>query len=296
MTLDQLKVLRAIVEFGGFRPAAEALFKSQSAISIAIRKLEEELGITLFLRDQYRPTLTGEGKALYEKAGTILSHTEEFITTAHHFAAGEEPELRLSMSAIVPVNPALQLFSTIMESAPATRLSLLVETLNGTMERLNDDDADIAIAEVTEESSRYIYAPLTRIEMVSVISPRFRLAARAAELSEREMQGTTQIIVRDTSRHSEKKTAGVLAGAHQWVVSDFMTKKQIIASGMGWGRMPMHMVNREINSGELLLLGSEDFQPIKLEIKAVRKKETPLGPVATELWQQLQNINWSQVC
>ncbi|MFC1567908.1 LysR family transcriptional regulator [Pseudomonadota bacterium] len=293
MTLEQLKALHAVVEFGGFRPAGEALFKSQSAISIAIRKLEDELGVTLFLRDQYRPTLTEEGRALFDRATTILSHTEELITTAHHFAAGEEPELRLSMSAIVPVNPALLLFSAIMESAPATRLSLLVETLNGTMERLNDGDADIAITEVAEESSQYIYAPLTQAEMVSVISPRSKLAAQAAELTERDMQGSTQIIVRDTSRHSEKKTAGVLSGAHQWVVSDFTTKKQIVASGMGWGRMPMHMVKQEIETGELLLLGSEEFQPIKLEIKAVRKKEKPLGPVATELWQQLQSIKWT---
>ncbi len=48
MTLEQLKVLCAIVDEGGFRAAAETLHRSQSAISIAIRKLEEELDLSLF--------------------------------------------------------------------------------------------------------------------------------------------------------------------------------------------------------------------------------------------------------
>ena len=179
MTLDQLKAFHAVVESGGFRAASETLFKSQSAISIAIRKLEKELGVTLFFRDQYRPTLTDEGKALYEKANRVLSHAEEFITTARHFSAGEEPELRLAMSSIVPVDQTLKILSNITDLAPATKLFLLVETLNGTMERLNDDDADIAITESFEPDSEHEYMALTRVELVSVLSPNSSLASRA---------------------------------------------------------------------------------------------------------------------
>lgn len=292
MTLDQLRALNAVVEHGGFRPAAEALFKSQSAISIAIRKLENELEVPLFNRDNYRPELTEAGRAIHHKAATLLSGATELSDLAHHFATGEEPELRVAMSAVVPVNAALGLFSEIKVSAPATRLVLLVETLNGTLERLEDDDADIAICETFDLKDHYIYAPLTGIEMVSVISPKHRLAEQIKELTEKKMAGSTQIIVRDTSRHSEKRTAGIVEGTQHWVVSDFTTKKQIIASGIGWGRMPLHMVKNEIESGELLQLLNEEFQPLKVDIKAVRKKERPLGPVATELWQQLQSIDW----
>ncbi|MFQ5519518.1 MAG: LysR family transcriptional regulator [Mariprofundus sp.] len=293
MTLEQLRALHAIVTHGGFRAASEALFKSQSAISIAIRKLESELEVSLFLRDQYRPVLTDAGKAVYEKAKTVLSHSEELSNLAQHLSAGQEPELAIAMSAIVPIETPLSLFSALNEKAPATRLSLLVETLNGSLERLNDDDADIAVTEVFELQNEYVYADLTQIDMVSVISPRSKLAGREHELEERDMEGSTQIIVRDSSRHSEKKTAGVVAGTHQWVVSDFHTKKRIIASGMGWGRMPRHMIIDEVQHGELLIIQSEELKPFSIDIKAVRKKEKPLGPVATELWQQLQNIDWA---
>ncbi len=292
MTLDQLRALNAVVEHGGFRAASEALFKSQSAISIAIKKLEEELAVTLFLRNQYRPTLTDEGRALYEKATSILSHAEEFIATAQHFSAGEEPELRLAVSSIVPVEQTLKTLSNITELAPATKLFLLVETLNGTMERLDDDDADIAITESFEPDGNHEYLELTRIELVSVLSPKSSLAARASQLTEKDFEGSVQIVVRDTSRHSEKRTAGVVEGVRHWVVNDFMMKKRIIASGLGWGRMPSHMVEDEIKSGELLVLSRDGLAPIETVIKAVRKKNRPMGPVTAELWKQLQQIDW----
>lgn len=292
MTLDQLKALNAVVESGGFRAASDTLFKSQSAISIAIRKLEEELGVTLFLRDQYRPSLTDEGNALYEKSKTILSHANEFTDLAQHFSAGEEPELRLAMSSIVPVEQTLNTLSNITDLAPATKLFLLVETLNGTMERLNDDDADIAITESFEPDSEHEDIALTRIELVTVLSPKSPLASRAAELTEKDFEGSVQILVRDTSRHSEKRTAGVVDGVRHWVVNDFMMKKRIIASGLGWGRMPKHMVEDEIKSGELLVIAGDGLEPIDVTIKAVRKKNRPMGPVTSELWKQLQQIEW----
>jgi len=293
MTLDQLRALIAVVDKGGFRPAAESLFKSQSAISIAIKKLEEELGIRLFDRDPYRPSLTREGAAVYDKARSLIAHAGELADMARYFSIGEEPELGIAMSSIVPIDAPLSVFNAMIEHHPATRLSLLVETLNGTMERLSDGDADFAIAEVFEQSSDYIYADLMQVEMVNVIAACSKLTDRAATLTKRDMEGTTQIIVRDSSRHSAKRSAGIVEGTRHWVVSDFTTKKRIIASGIGWGGMPAHMIREELNRGELIALSGEEFRPVKAEIKAVRKKEKPLGPVATELWQQLQNIDWN---
>ena len=63
MTFEQLRVLNAIVTEGTFRGAAEKLYKSQPAISNMIKKLEDECGITLFSREQYRPELTEHGQS-----------------------------------------------------------------------------------------------------------------------------------------------------------------------------------------------------------------------------------------
>ena len=291
MTLEQLKVLCAIVDRGGFRAAAETLHRSQSAVSISIRKLEEELGLKLFLRDQYRPVLTDDGRSLYEKARTVLSHVDEFSILAKHFATGDEPELRLAMSAIAPVERIMAVLNEVTLQAPATKLTLLVENLNGTMERLDDGDVDIAITETLEEEVDYDHFAISEVVFVSVVSPKFSFPNNPAILSERDMEDSTQIIVRDTSRHAEKKTVGVLEGATPWVVNDFSMKKRIIASGMGWGNMPKHLVEDELNSGELVALSSKDFLPFSVDIKMVRRKNKPVGPVAAKLWQLMQNFD-----
>ncbi|NQU56130.1 MAG: LysR family transcriptional regulator [Rhodospirillales bacterium] len=291
MTLEQLRVLCAIVDQGGFRAAAETLFRSQSAVSIAIRKLEEELDLKLFLRDQYRPVLTDEGRSLYDKARTVLSHAAEFSTLAQHFSMGEEPELRLAMSAVAPVELIMAVLKQVQEQAPATKLTLLVENLNGTMERLDDGDVDIAITETfTPDKSGYEHAVISQVEFVSVVSCQSAFSSRAAKLSERDMEDSTQIIVRDTSRHAGKKSVGVLTSTTPWMVNDFIMKKRIIASGMGWGRMPRHMIEDEINNAELVVLSSEDFAPITVDVNMIRPRNKPVGPVAAKLWLLMQGL------
>jgi len=290
VTLEQLRVLCAIVDRGGFRAAAEILYRSQSAVSISVRKLEEELGLKLFHRDQYRPEITSDGRSLYEKARTILSHVDEFSTLAKHFSTGDEPELRLAMSAIAPVERIMEVLNEVTLQAPATKLTLLVENLNGTMERLDDGDVDIAITESLEDEVGYEHFAISEVVFVSVVSPKFSIPNNPDILSHRDMEDSTQIIVRDTSRHAEKKTVGVLEAATPWVVNDFSMKKRIIASGMGWGNMPKHLVEDELNSGELMALRSKDFLPFKVDIKMVRRKNKPVGPVAAKLWQLMENF------
>ncbi|MCZ6604608.1 MAG: LysR family transcriptional regulator [Alphaproteobacteria bacterium] len=284
MTLNQLKILCAVVDKGGFRAAAETLHRSQSAISLAIRKLEEELDLSLFSRDGYRPQLTAEGRTIYDKAQTVLSKSEELTTLAHRYSLGEEPELRLAISAMIPIDPILDVLNQMALQAPATRLTLLFENLLGTMERLDDGDVDIAISEMIEDQATYDFVSLNPVELTCVISPKSELAARAAELKEVDMEGSTQVIVRDTSRRASETSFGVLETITPWVVNDFAMKKRIIVAGLGWGRLPRHLVEDEINSGELLVITSDDFLPILYPVKMARRKNRLIGSVEAKLW------------
>jgi len=292
MTLEQLKTFCAVVDQGGFRAAADKLYRSQSAVSIAIRNLENTLQVKLFLRDQYRPVLTDEGRSLYDKARSVLSRAEEFMDMAHHFSIGEEPNLRIAMSAVAPVERIMDVLNQIKQIAPATKITLLVESLNGTMERLDDGDVDIAITETFDaDKSGYQHVVISQVEFISIVSPEFSSSDQVHQITEQDLQDSTQIIVRDTSRVVEKKTAGVVDTMTQWVVNDFTMKKRIIASGMGWGRMPKHMVNDDIDNGDFIVLSAEEFAPIKVNVKMVRRKNKARGPVQEKLWSMMQNIS-----
>jgi len=292
MTLEQLRTLCAVVEKGGFHAASESLFRSQSAISIAIKNLEQELGLSLFDRKAYRPVLTPEGQVLYGKAKSILSRSEELSSIAKHFAEGEETELSIALGAIAPVEQVLEVIKQISETAPATRMSLQIENMGGTLERLLEKDVDFAIAERFMPVPHTEEVRLTSTEMISVISPGFPLAARYPAINESSLEQYVQVVVRDTSRHQAKRSAGILEGANQWLVNDFDMKKRMILSGAGWGRMPYHRVAEELDDGRLLALSGKGLDPLQIDIYLFRRANEPMGPVGERLWQLLQGCKY----
>lgn len=86
MDFKQLRYFHEIARLGSFTRAAEALYVAQPAVSVAIRKLESELEVSLFHRDDRKVTLTDEGKRLLPHAQRILQ--------AFHDAQLEMQELK----------------------------------------------------------------------------------------------------------------------------------------------------------------------------------------------------------
>src|SRR6266404_633001 len=73
MEFSQLEFFVTVVEEGSFSKAALRVYRTQPAVSIAIRRLEEEIGSPLFERSQKTPVLTDAGELLYDYAKRILS-------------------------------------------------------------------------------------------------------------------------------------------------------------------------------------------------------------------------------
>jgi DNA-binding transcriptional LysR family regulator len=73
MEFSQLEFFVTVVEEGSFSKAAERVYRTQPAVSIAIRRLEEEIGAPLFERSQKTPALTEVGELVYDYAKRILA-------------------------------------------------------------------------------------------------------------------------------------------------------------------------------------------------------------------------------
>ena len=76
-TLDQLRILKAIVDEGSFKKAADSLFVTQPAISLQIQNLERQLNTPIFYRDKRQARLTEAGQLLLKYADRILNLCEE---------------------------------------------------------------------------------------------------------------------------------------------------------------------------------------------------------------------------
>ena len=95
MTLQQLRYLVAIAEYGSINAAATNLFASQSNLSTAVRDLEREFGITIFTRSNRGVTPTNEGTELLGYARQVL---EQADMLENRYAKGGNAQLRLAVS------------------------------------------------------------------------------------------------------------------------------------------------------------------------------------------------------
>jgi DNA-binding transcriptional LysR family regulator len=97
MDLRRVKAFIAVAETLSVTKAAERLHISQPPLSRHIHQLEEELGVTLFVRHRHGVTLTEAGKRLLEKARALEAAASEFALTARHVCAAEANEIRVGI-------------------------------------------------------------------------------------------------------------------------------------------------------------------------------------------------------
>lgn len=95
MTLQQLRYLIAIAEYGSINAAAQNLYASQSNLSTAIKDLEQELGITIFTRSNRGVTLTNDGTELLGYARQVI---EQADMLEERYAPGDARHARLAVS------------------------------------------------------------------------------------------------------------------------------------------------------------------------------------------------------
>ena len=152
MTLTELRYIVAVARERHFGRAAEACFVSQPTLSVAVKKLEEELGVPLFERGAGEVTVTPAGQGIVEQAQRVL---EEAARIKEIAAAGRDPLAGpLRLGAIYTIGPYLlpKLIPVLRKSAPAMQLLIQENFTHVLSEQLKNGEVDaILIALPFEE-------------------------------------------------------------------------------------------------------------------------------------------------
>ncbi|WP_176256938.1 LysR family transcriptional regulator [Derxia lacustris] len=109
LTLDALETLDAIDRRGSFAAAAEELNRVPSALTYAVRKLEDDLGVALFDRSGHRARLTAEGRALVDEGRQLLRAARDLEQRVRQLARGWPVELTLALDSLLPIDVLLPL-------------------------------------------------------------------------------------------------------------------------------------------------------------------------------------------
>lgn len=121
LDLDQLQSFCAIADCGSFTEAARRVHKTQSAVSMQIKRLEERLGQDLFLRDGRGVVLTPEGDALYARARRMLRINAEIVDLF------SQQDLSGAIRFGVPDDYAVRLLPVILSNFQRTHPKIMVD-------------------------------------------------------------------------------------------------------------------------------------------------------------------------
>lgn len=239
LTLEALQLLDAIDVRGSFAAAAEELHRVPSAVTHAIRRLEEDLGITLFDREGRRAVPTAAGRALLEEGRHLLRAAGELECRVKRVATGWESSLTIAVDASIDATALFPLIAEFDRENGGTRLRLTDEVLGGAWDAVATGRADLAVGAPGEPppGGGWSVRPIGEIGFAFAVASGHPLAQAAEPLSAQEVTRHRVIVLSDTSRELLARTAGLAMGADTLTVADNDIKTAAIVAGLGVGHL-----------------------------------------------------------
>lgn len=265
ISLEQWRALLGVVEAGGYAQAAEALHKSQSAISYAVQQIESRLGVKAFEVQGRKAVLTATGQLLVRRAKALLDEAAGLERAAGALSAGWEAELRLAVEIIFPNRVLLPALAAFGEVSPHTRIELIESVIGGTSEALLSGKADLAIAPVIPQG--FIGEALMTLRFLAVAHPDHPLHQLNRPLTPADLRNHRHLVVRDSGAARDPRQQ-TLDAKQRWVVSHMSTSIQAVAMGYGFSWFPEDKIVDELAAGTLKALplrdGAERFLTLYL--------------------------------
>jgi DNA-binding transcriptional LysR family regulator len=275
-TLDALEVLDAIDRHKSFAAAAKELHRAQSAVSYGVKQLEDALGIALFDRSGHRAVLTEGGKLVLEEGRVLLARARRIEALAGRLHETWETRIEIVIDGILPMDPVLSTLRSLVEDSVPTHIQVRVEFLGGVQDRFERDRADMMLVKDYSRSKSLVERPLGEISVVLAVS-RAHALARESRVSLEELQRHVELTVHDSSESKRLADTRIFGGPRVFYLSDFSMKKRAIALGLGFGWVPVSLVEEELRTGALVEVPYEGGARYSFVPVLVHPKEKPLG-------------------
>lgn len=285
LTLDQMRMFVAVTETGSFRAAATQLSRVQSAISHSIAGMETQLGLALFDRSGHRPVLTSEGQALLADIRAILLKVDTMRARARGLGEGLELGISIALDPQFPVELAASALKAVQDAYPSVGVRLTIAPMGTPIAALRERRCTMAIMALDMPDPMIELEELAFLWRVAVVSPHHPLALRAAPgpaVSAAELADHVQIVGEDPSHLTEGRDFHVLS-PRTWRVSDNDTKRVLILKAIGWGNLPIWLVEKDLNEGKLVRVPTAEYgQKGETMLRAyiVHRSDEPLGPAS----------------
>lgn len=281
-TLRQLEVFEAVARHLNFSRAARELHLTQPAVSMQVKQLQGQAGLPLFEQIGKRLHLTEAGRTLCRHIHAIQRETEEATQTLAALKGVNQGTLDITLISTAKYF-APGYLARFCAPYPGVKLKLTVCNRAGLLQRLGDNETDLAIMGHPPKGLGIIAEPFARNPHAIIAHPGHTLA-RARRIPWRRLAGEN-FLIREPGSGTRLlmervfRSHGMSVNATMEISSD-ETIKQAAMAGMGIAFLSLNTVELERRTGRLVVLDVVGM-PVMRDWYIVHRKDKRLPPVAS---------------
>ncbi|MFZ5747945.1 MAG: LysR family transcriptional regulator [Pseudomonadota bacterium] len=282
-TFDQLRLFLAVVETGSFAAAGRKLNRAVSVVSYGIANLEAQLGVMLFEREgTRRPQLTEAGQAVLAEARSVARGIDALRAKVKGLLDGLEAEVSLAVDVMLPAERLGRVLRAFRTEFPTVALRLHVEALGAVSALVIDGAAGLGISgPLASELETIERVSAGMVPLVPVAAPDHPLA-RMDPLPPGAARDHIQLVLTDRSPISAGRDFAVMS-PRTWRLADLGAKHALLREGIGWGNMPLPMIEGDLVAGTLVRLAMPDNPGGRYRFHGIWRRDAPPGPAASWL-------------
>ncbi|MDH5927030.1 LysR family transcriptional regulator [Vibrio lentus] len=285
-TLDQWQTLYEIDRAGSIQAAALQLNKSHTTLIYALRKLEDQLGVSLVQVEGRRAVLSEDGKSLLRRASSMLEQARELELISEQLAKGVESEIVVAVDHLCCLERLYQPMAAFLAENNTTSIQVIETSLSKTTEMVTQELADVAIINLPITNYSAEAFGFTMMEPVVASS---HSLANVSSISLNQLSSLPQIVVRDlgsVEKLTEKKDVGWLKSSQRITVDNFDHAFGAVEQGVGYCRLPKHIVESR-GSDKLTVLNVENGSGYQVPLHLTLPKGAKTGPAAKRFYELL---------
>jgi len=293
MNLRELQYLVALADHRNFRRAADACLVSQPTLSTQIRKLEEELGVTLFERTNRKVMPTPAGQDAVARARRILGEMQEMREAARRLSRPEAGVARLGVFPTLGPYLLPEVMPQVRARFPQLQLLLTEEKSDQLLARLREGRLDAAILALPVHDPG-LHCELLFEEPFMLAVPRHHpLAARESLRTEELSQYNLMLLEDGHCLRDQALDVCRLSGAQEqseFRATSLETLRQMVLAGLGVTLMPaLAARGMAPYADKLHLLRFEDSSPSR-QIGLFWRRTSAMAPLLKELAEVLRAL------
>jgi DNA-binding transcriptional LysR family regulator len=281
MDLFQLEVFLTVAREGSFSRAAEKLYRTQPAVSQAIRKLEREIGESLFDRSSRDGTLTDAGEMLHEYAQKLLNLRSEARLALTELREMHKGKLAIAANEFTCLY-LLPVLAEFRRLYPMIKITVLRSLASRIPADVLEHGAELGVLSFNPEEALLRSIAVYRDELAFVVNPRHPLAS-ARQVSIRQL-GAESFVAHNVQSPYRAKVLETFKRHKTPLNMDVELPtieaiKRFVSQGSGVALVPGICVETEVASGELVRVPVRDLN-IERKLRIIYRKNASLSHAA----------------